>query len=39
MFTEPTEGRVEIDGRVAGLLEEGTGFIPELTGRMESIIL
>jgi lipopolysaccharide transport system ATP-binding protein len=37
-ITEPTEGRVRIRGRVASLLEVGTGFHAELTGR-ENIFL
>jgi ABC-type polysaccharide/polyol phosphate transport system ATPase subunit len=37
-ITEPSEGRVTITGRVASLLEVGTGFHPELTGR-ENIYL
>ena len=37
-ITEPTEGRVTLDGRVASLLEVGTGFHAELTGR-ENIFL
>jgi lipopolysaccharide transport system ATP-binding protein len=32
-ITEPTEGRFTLQGRVASLLEVGTGFHPELTGR------
>jgi lipopolysaccharide transport system ATP-binding protein len=36
--TAPTEGSVKIKGRVAGLLEVGTGFHPELTGR-ENVFL
>lgn len=37
-ITEPTRGRIDLVGRVASLLEVGTGFHPELTGR-ENIYL
>ncbi len=37
-ITEPTRGEIRIKGRVASLLEVGTGFHPELTGR-ENVFL
>jgi lipopolysaccharide transport system ATP-binding protein len=37
-ITEPTEGRIELRGRVSSLLEVGTGFHQELTGR-ENVFL
>ena len=36
-ITEPTEGRIEIYGRVGSLLEVGTGFHPELSGREKCV--
>lgn len=36
--TQPTEGHIKLKGRIASLLEVGTGFHPELTGR-ENIFL
>ena len=37
-ITEPTEGYADVTGRVGSLLEVGTGFHPELTGR-ENVFL
>jgi len=37
-ITEPTEGEIRIEGRIASLLEVGTGFHPELTGRENTFL-
>jgi lipopolysaccharide transport system ATP-binding protein len=37
-ITEPTTGKIHIKGRVASLLEVGTGFHPELTGRENTFL-
>lgn len=37
-ITEPTEGKISIDGQISSLLEVGTGFHPELSGR-ENVFL
>ena len=37
-ITEPTKGKIHINGRIASLLGVGTGFYPELTAR-ENIYL
>ena len=37
-ITSPTEGEIQLRGRVGSLLEVGTGFHPELTGR-ENVFL
>ncbi len=38
-ITEPTDGRIELYGRVGSLLEVGTGFHPELTGRENTFLM
>src|ERR1051326_653712 len=37
-ITEPTAGRIELTGRVASMLEVGTGFHPELSGRENTFL-
>src|SRR5712692_4951550 len=38
-ITEPTDGRIELYGRVGSLLAAGTGFHPELTGRENTFLI
>jgi lipopolysaccharide transport system ATP-binding protein len=37
-ITDPTEGEIDIEGRLGSLLEVGTGFHPELTGRENTFL-
>lgn len=36
--TQPTQGKIELQGRVAALLELGMGFHPDFTGRQNAIM-